>query len=77
MSRTINEAVRELEISITATERIMIAMLQLLSPVQKDALKDILFSECQIASEIIPTDNEQLIKREKQITEKIHTLLQL
>ncbi len=52
-------------------------MLQLLSPVQKDALKDILFSECQIASGIIPTDNEQLIKREKQITEKIHTLLQL
>ncbi len=67
--------VRELEVSSTALERIVTAMLAVLTPVQLDAVRELAFSQSQIASATIHAGATRMIERDKQIHAHIVSLL--
>ncbi|ECI4646668.1 hypothetical protein DQY68_20880 [Salmonella enterica subsp. salamae] len=71
----IDNFIHDLHISRIALERIMVSMLRILSPAQRDIIRELTFDMSLTASETIPENNALLTENEKMIQERIHQLL--
>lgn len=71
----IHKFIRDLHISRIALERITVAMLRILSPAQRDIIRELTFDLSITASETIPESNALLTENEKMIQARIHQLL--
>ncbi|HAT1683151.1 TPA: hypothetical protein I8Y21_003875 [Klebsiella oxytoca] len=72
---SIHEFIRDLHISRIALERITVSMLRILSPAQRDIIRELTFDLSLTASETIPESNALLTENEKMIQARIHQLL--
>ena len=73
--RAMEEMLSELYTSHASLERITVAMLAILTPLQLDTVKEMVFTQSGIAEETIGKEQETRISREKKIQQRAFDLL--
>lgn len=75
IQRAMEEVLNDLYASHVALERITTSMLKVLTPLQLDAVKDMVFTQNGMAEEIIGKEQKTRMLREKRIQRRASDLL--